>query len=97
MLWRRFRSTENPTVEVEVTLMDGSAGSILPSYWCLNPGMQAIRAATEERCTQAVENVNDEIADHLLGLDATEQKDIDRAMIDLDGTPNKSRLAPTRF
>jgi enolase len=51
-----------------------------------------LRDADGKRVTQAVANVNGEIAEALIGLDATEQEDVDRALIDLDGTPNKGRL-----
>ena len=44
---------------------------------------------------QAVENINTEISEGLIGLDAEEQAFIDRTLIELDGTENKSRLAPT--
>ena len=53
----------------------------------------AIKAATWARvCCKAVENVNDEIADALIGWDATDQKAIDMMLLELDGTPNKSKL-----
>jgi enolase len=42
--------------------------------------------------TNAVDHVNDEIAEHIVGLDALDQRQIDRILVDLDGTPNKSRL-----
>lgn len=45
---------------------------------------------------QAVANVNDEIRDEVVGYDASQQTEIDRAMIELDGTPNKSRLGAKR-
>jgi enolase len=92
-------SRGNPTVEVEVTLMDGTWGrAAVPSG-----ASTGIHEALELRdgdkgrylgkgTLKAVENVNDEIADLLLGWDATEQKAIDRAMLELDGTPNKARM-----
>lgn len=92
-------SRGNPTLEVEVTLSDGSWGrAAVPSG-----ASTGIHEALELRdgdktrylgkgVLKAVENVNTSIADMLLGWDATEQKEIDMAMIALDGTPNKSKL-----
>ena len=92
-------SRGNPTVEVEVILADGSWGrAAVPSG-----ASTGIHEALEMRdgdkarflgkgVLNAVENVNGEIADALLGYDAVEQKAIDMTMLDLDGTPNKSRL-----
>jgi len=92
-------SRGNPTVEVEVLLVDGSWGrAIVPSGAStgvhealeLRDGDKKIYSG--KSVNKAVENVNSEIADLLLGWDATEQREIDLAMIELDGTPNKSRL-----
>jgi len=92
-------SRGNPTLEVEVTLSDGSWGrAAVPSG-----ASTGIHEALELRdgdktrylgkgVLKAVENVNTSIADMLLGWDASEQKEIDMAMIALDGTPNKSKL-----
>jgi enolase len=92
-------SRGNPTVEVEVILSDGSWGrAAVPSG-----ASTGIHEALELRdgdktcylgkgVLKAVDHVNEEIADALLGWDAEEQKAIDETMIALDGTPNKSRL-----
>lgn len=92
-------SRGNPTVEVEVALFDGSWGrAIVPSG-----ASTGVHEALELRdgdksnyfgksVTKAVENINSEIADMLIGWDATLQRDIDMAMLELDGTPNKARL-----
>jgi enolase len=92
-------SRGNPTVEVEVILADGSWGrAAVPSG-----ASTGIHEALEMRdgdksryngkgTLKAVENVNTEIAEALVGWDAVEQKAIDMAMIELDGTPNKSKL-----
>ena len=92
-------SRGNPTVEVEVILADGSWGrAAVPSG-----ASTGIHEALEMRdgdksryngkgVLKAVENVNTEIAENLLDWDAVEQKAIDKMMIELDGTPNKSRL-----
>ncbi len=92
-------SRGNPTVEVEVILADGSWGrAIVPSG--ASTGVHEaleLRDGDKSRyggkgVLKAVENVNTEIADALVGWDALEQKEIDTAMIELDGTPNKSKL-----
>ncbi|MCU0960937.1 MAG: phosphopyruvate hydratase [Pirellulaceae bacterium] len=92
-------SRGNPTVEVDVTLSDGSFGrAAVPSgastgaheAWELRDGDKTCFLGRGVR--KAVENVNTRIADCLLGMDALEQITIDRAMIELDGTPNKQQL-----
>ncbi len=92
-------SRGNPTVEVEVVLFDGSWGrAIVPSG--ASTGVHEaleLRDGDAERyggkgVTRAVENVNGEIAEMLVGWDALEQRSIDLALLELDGTPNKSRL-----
>jgi len=92
-------SRGNPTVEVEVYLADGSVGrASVPSG-----ASTGIYEACELRdgdpgryfgkgVSNAVHNVNTEIAEALLGANALDQTAIDRALIELDGTPNKSRL-----
>ena len=92
-------SRGNPTVEVEVTLESGqSARAAVPSG-ASTGSREALemRDGDKERfggkgVTKAVENVNGEIADALLGLDVLHQVQIDNTLIDLDGTDNKSRL-----
>ncbi len=92
-------SRGNPTVEVEVHLMDGSVGrAAIPSG--ASTGVHEaleLRDGDKSRylgkgVLTAVEHVNGEIADALVGWDAVEQKAIDQMLIELDGTPNKSRL-----
>ena len=92
-------SRGNPTVEVEVHLADGSVGrASVPSG-----ASTGIYEACELRdgdpgrylgkgVSNAVHNVNTEIAEALLGANALDQAAIDRSLIELDGTPNKSRL-----
>lgn len=92
-------SRGNPTVEVEVTLESGIMGrAAIPSG-----ASTGIHEAVELRdgdpdrylgkgVSQAVENVNGEIADRIIGFDATRQRELDLALIELDGTENKSRL-----
>jgi enolase len=92
-------SRGNPTVEVEVTLYDGSWGrAIVPSG--ASTGVHEaleLRDGDKNRfggkgVLRAVENVNTTISELVLGWEATDQRAIDLAMIELDGTPNKSRL-----
>jgi enolase len=92
-------SRGNPTVEVEIVLADGSWGrAAVPSG--ASTGIHEaleLRDGDKKRyggkgTLKAVENVNTEIAENLLDWDAVEQKAIDKMMIDMDGTPNKSRL-----
>ncbi len=91
-------SRGNPTVEAEVFLDDGAHGSAgVPSG-----ASTGVHEAHELRdggdrylgkgVLKAVENVNEEIADELAGFEADDQRLIDRALIALDGTDNKSRL-----
>lgn len=97
-------SRGNPTVEVEVTLDDGTIGrAAVPSG--ASTGMYEaceLRDGDEERyggkgVQLAVENVNTEIAEALLGLNVLDQSSIDKMLIEIDGTPNKTRLGPTPF
>lgn len=92
-------SRGNPTVEVEIMLNDGSVGrAIVPSG--ASTGVHEaveLRDGDEERylgkgTLRAVENVNGEIADNIVGWDVFDQVGLDRMLIDLDGTPNKGRL-----
>ena len=92
-------SRGNPTVEVEVELMDGSIGrAAVPSgastgaheAWELRDGDKSVYMG--KGVLKAVENINGEIGDSLIGMDAVNQREIDSIMRELDGTPNKSRL-----
>src|SRR3954465_16050512 len=92
-------SRGNPTVEVEVTLSDGSFGrAAVPSgastgaheAWELRDGDKAIYLG--RGVTQAVGNINTIIADALAGWDAFDQIGIDQRLIELDATPNKKNL-----
>src|SRR5512136_949817 len=92
-------SRGNPTVEVEVTLMDGSMGLAAVPSGASTGVHEALELRDGDKgrylgkgVLKAVDNVNGDIADALIGWDALEQKAIDEAMIELDGTPNKSRL-----
>jgi enolase len=92
-------SRGNPTLEVEVTLSDGSWGRAAVPSGASTGVHEALELRDGDKSRylgkgvlKAVENVNTSIADTLLGWDATEQKEIDMAMLALDGTPNKSSL-----
>ena len=91
-------SRGNPTVEVDVTLEDGSMGRAAVPSGASTGAHEAheLRDGGEryggKGVTQAVEAVNGEIFDALSGLEAEDQTGIDEAMIALDGTPNKARL-----
>ncbi len=92
-------SRGNPTVEVDVVLEDGSSGRAAVPSGASTGAHEAVelRDGDKERylgkgVTKAVAAVNGEIFDALAGFDAEDQIALDRAMIDLDGTPNKARL-----
>ena len=92
-------SRGNPTVEVEVLLEDGSIGrASVPSgastgiYEACELRDQDADRYLGKGVRNAVHNVNTEIRDALTGLDALDQAGLDRLLIQLDGTPNKSRL-----
>ena len=92
-------SRGNPTVEADVMLESGDAGrAAVPSGASTGAGEALeLRDGDKERfggkgVLKAVWNVNNKIADVLIGNDAADQRAIDRLMIDLDGTPNKSKL-----
>jgi enolase 1/2/3 len=91
-------SRGNPTVEVELSLRSGAHGRAAVPSGASTGQFEAVElrdggeAWAGKGVTRAVEAVNGEIAKAVVGLDADDQKALDRALIDLDGTPNKSRL-----
>ena len=92
-------SRGNPTVEVDVILEDGSYGRAAVPSGASTGAHEAVELRDGDKSRyggkgvlKAVEAVNNEILDALEGFDAEEQVMIDEAMIELDGTPNKSRL-----
>ena len=91
-------SRGNPTVEVDVVLKSGAAGRAAVPSGASTGEFEAVElrdgddAWSGKGVTRAVANVNSEIGEAVRGLDAADQTAVDRAMIDLDGTPNKSRL-----
>src|SRR5512134_3683828 len=93
-------SRGNPTVEVEVTLADGSWGRAAVPSGASTGVHEALELRDGDKTrylgkgvAKAVANVNGVIADALFGWDAAEQKAIDAELLSLDGTPNKSKLA----
>jgi len=92
-------SRGNPTVEVDVLLEDGSFGRAAVPSGASTGAHEAVelRDTKEKRymgkgTAGAVKNVNDKIAPKVIGMDAMAQEDIDRLMIELDGTPNKGKF-----
>jgi len=92
-------SRGNPTVEVDVTLTDGAFGRAIVPSGASTGEHEALelRDGDEKRyggkgVLKAVESVNGPIAEELIGMMALSQKEIDEAMIELDGTPTKSKL-----
>ena len=91
-------SRGNPTVEVEVGLKSGAAGRAAVPSGASTGEHEAVElrdggdAFAGKGVTKAVANVNGEIRDAVTGVDAADQSGLDRAMIELDGTPNKGRL-----
>jgi enolase len=92
-------SRGNPTVEVDVILEDGTMGRAAVPSGASTGAYEAVEKRDGDKnrykgkgVLGAVAAVNGEIAETLLGFDATDQQDIDATMIELDGTDNKSRL-----
>jgi len=99
-VWARqiLDSRGNPTVEVEVTLEDGTKGRAAVPSGASTGEYEAIELRDGSKewmgkgVSKAVKNVNEVIAPKIKKLDATHQTEIDRLMIELDGTPNKQKL-----
>ncbi|MBP8932438.1 MAG: phosphopyruvate hydratase, partial [Paracoccus sp.] len=92
-------SRGNPTVEVDVTLEDGTMGRAAVPSGASTGAHEAVEKRDGDKSRymgkgvlEAVAAVNGEIAENLIGEDVTDQIGIDRLMIELDGTPNKGRL-----
>ena len=91
-------SRGNPTVEVDVALESGAFGRAAVPSGASTGRFEAVEvrdggeAYRGKSVTRAVAHVNGEIAQALAGVDAAEQREVDRVLIELDGTPNKSRL-----
>jgi enolase len=92
-------SRGNPTVEVDVVLDDGSFGRAAVPSGASTGAFEACELRDGDSAyylgkgvSSAVDHVNEEIADALVGLDATDQRSIDAELIALDGTPNKTKF-----
>ncbi len=92
-------SRGNPTLQVTVRLVSGASGSAAVPSGASTGAHEAVELRDGDKhryggkgVLNAVRNVNEEIALAVIGLDATDQSGLDRALIELDGTPNKARL-----
>ena len=92
-------SRGNPTVEVDIALASGAEGRAAVPSGASTGSHEAVELRDNDKnrylgkgVLKAVENVNNEIAENLIGFSALDQIGIDRCMIELDGTENKSRL-----
>ena len=92
-------SRGNPTIEADVTLESGAFGSACAPSGASTGSREALELRDGDKSrylgkgvTRAVGNVNSNIRDLLLGRDASDQRGLDQAMIDLDGTENKEKL-----
>ncbi|KUK14216.1 MAG: phosphopyruvate hydratase [Synergistetes bacterium] len=99
-VWGRevLDSRGNPTVEAEVVLETGAIGSAIVPSGASTGTFEALELRDGEKryngkgVLKAVRNINEVISQELIGLDAENQAEIDRMLIELDGTPNKSKL-----
>src|SRR5260370_18547996 len=94
-------SRGNPTVEVDVTLEDGSMGRAAVPSGASTGAHEAVELRDGDKARwggkgveKAVRNVNGPIAEEIVGREAEDQADLDAALIALDGTENKGRLGP---
>src|SRR5512142_321763 len=92
-------SRGNPTIEVDVTLENGVLGRAAVPSGASTGENEAVELRDGDKnrylgkgVLNAVEHVNNTIAEEVTGFDALDQTEIDQIMIDLDGTPNKSKL-----
>jgi enolase len=91
-------SRGNPTVEVDITLASGALGRAAVPSGASTGELEAVelrdggKAWHGKGVAKAVANVNETLAQAVIGLDAADQDGLDRVLVELDGTPNKSRL-----
>jgi enolase len=97
--WEILDSRGNPTLEVEVELADGTRGQAAVPSGASTGKHEALELRDGDKARyggkgvlKAVANVNGAIAKAIIGKDATKQAEIDRILIELDGTPDKSKL-----
>ena len=100
-VWARqiLDSRGNPTVEVEVVAGDGFVGRAAVPSGASTGSFEAVELRDGDKSNylgksveKAVNNVNTEIRDLVVGMNVLNQAEIDNAMVELDGTPNKGRL-----
>jgi enolase len=100
-VWAReiLDSRGNPTLEVEVTLEDGTIGRVAVPSGASTGENEAVELRDGDKARyngkgvlKAVENVNNVLSEEVVGFEATDQIGIDKMMIQLDGTPNKGKL-----
>src|SRR4051812_18229559 len=94
-----FDSRGNPTIEVDVITNNGSLGRAAVTSGASTGSHEAVELRDGDKSKymgkgvlKAVENVNDKIANELIGMSVFEQNLLDKVMIELDGTPNKGKL-----
>lgn len=92
-------SRGNPTVEVEITLIDGTVGRAIVPSGASTGAFEAVELRDNDKkrymgkgVTKAVDHVNNECAEALIGLDALRQREVDAALLAADGTKNKGKL-----
>lgn len=92
-------SRGNPTIEVDVTTNDGHSGRAAVPSGASTGKHEAVELRDGDKkkyqgkgVLKAINNVNDTIAEELYGWDVTDQYGLDKLMIEIDGTPNKSKL-----
>ncbi|HBG76727.1 MAG TPA: phosphopyruvate hydratase, partial [Clostridiales bacterium] len=92
-------SRGNPTVEVEIYLEGGAAGRAAVPSGASTGAFEAVELRDGDKgrylgkgVEKAVDNVNNVIAEEIIGMNALDQVGIDKALIELDGTPNKAKL-----
>ena len=92
-------SRGNPTVEVEVALAGGAVGRAAVPSGASTGAFEAVELRDGDKnrylgkgVQTAVNNVNEDIAGEVIGMDALDQTEIDQLMLDLDGTPNKGKF-----
>ncbi|GAA1370599.1 phosphopyruvate hydratase [Luteococcus sanguinis] len=92
-------SRGNPTIEVDVVLDDGTEGRAAVPSGASTGAFEAVELRDDDKARyggkgvlKAVENVNETIAEEVLGFEASEQRLLDQAMLELDGTDNKAKL-----
>ena len=92
-------SRGNPTIQVEVVTEEGFSGVALVPSGASTGSFEAVELRDGDKTrylgkgvSKAVENVNKKIAKKIIGMNVYEQRDLDRALIELDDTPNKSNL-----